>query len=191
MTDNRALRNRDMKRGRMDGRYTRYKGYLEREEDHRRMDRMGHPENYSMNKMGYKPYTNDMTYDYARNSSNDMYGYDRMDYEYDGHENSEKKYHEDLKRWSEKLKKKDRFNLSKQDVINHAKQMGVKFEEFSEDEFYVAYLMQVTDHPQAYNEPRSYIARAKEWLMDDDVEVSPSEKLCIYYYYIVKGEGAE
>ena len=38
------------------------------------------------------------------------------------------------------------------------------------------------------NEPNTYIAMAKQWLMDDDIEVSPSEKLSIYYYKIIKGE---
>jgi hypothetical protein len=28
----------------------------------------------------------------------------------------------------------------------------------------------------------------KKWLEDDDIEVSPSEKVCIYMYDIVMGE---
>lgn len=190
MTDNRYLRGRDMRRGRgrdmADNKYTRYRGYLERQ-DNRRMDSNTMPQHqnyvYQADHTDYKPY--DMNYyDQVR-------GYDMRpnDYGYDGHESSEMKFKEDLKRWTEKLKRKDRFKMSKEDIANSAKQMGVRFDEFSEDEFYVVYLMQVSDHPQAYNEPRAYIARAKEWLMDDDVEVSPSEKLCIYYYEIVKGEG--
>lgn len=102
---------------------------------------------------------------------------------------SEKKYHEDIKRWTEKLKRKDRFKIPKEEVISNAKQMGVKFEDFSEDEFYAVYLMMVSDYKAVANDFRSYLNMAKEWLEDDDIEVSPSEKLCIYFYEIVKGEG--
>lgn len=38
------------------------------------------------------------------------------------------------------------------------------------------------------NDSSTYLNMAKKWLEDDDIEVSPSEKLCIYYYDIVKGK---
>lgn len=120
-------------------------------------------------------------------------GYDRNvpSYNTSGDMNSgeEKKYHEDLERWIEKLKRKDRFNQKMEDVIGQAKQMGVKFDQFTEEEFYATYLMLVSDFKTLSNEPRMYMSMAKEWLMDDDIETSPSEKLCIYFYEIVKGEG--
>ena len=102
---------------------------------------------------------------------------------------SKKKYHEDIKRWIEKLKRKDRFKIPKEEVISNAKQMGIKFEDFSEEEFYAVYLMMVSDYKAVANDFRSYLNMAKEWLEDDDIEVSPSEKVCIYMYEIVKGEG--
>lgn len=129
----------------------------------------------------------DYNYDYARGNRG---GRSRSDYAYDYAE-SEGKWHKDLEHWTEKLKKKDRFHIKKEDVISSAKQMGVKFDEFSEEEFYAVYLMELSDHLQAYNDFRQYVVRAKEWLMDDDIEVSPSEKLCLYYYFIVKGEGMD
>jgi hypothetical protein len=120
--------------------------------------------------------------DYARSNR----GGRRMDYAYDYAE-SEGKWHKDLEHWTEKLKKKDRFHIKKEDVISSAKQMGVKFDEFTEEEFYAVYLMMVSDYKAVANDFRSYLNMAKEWLMDHDIEVSPSEKLCIYYYEIVKG----
>ena len=133
----------------------------------------------------YNPYASDFRSGRDYNDYNDY----RRDYDMRDGGGSEEKYHEDIKRWAEKLKKKDRFNIKKEDVINQAKQMGVKFDEFTEDEFYVVYLMMISDFKTVSNEFRTYLGMAKEWLMDDDIEVDPSEKLCIYYYEIVKGEG--
>lgn len=192
MHDNRYLKNRDMRYksmgiGRRDGHYTRYKGYLERQDDigyDHTMNKPMYNSAYSGDQRDYKPY--DMRSDYNYDMRND-YGYDMT---YDGHEKmSNEKYKKDLEHWAEKLKRKDRFKLRKEEIINHAKQMGVKFDEFEEDEFYVTYLMMVSDFKAVANDFRSYLNMAKEWLMDDDVEVSPSEKLCIYYYEIVRGEG--
>lgn len=140
------------------------------------------------NRRDYEPYGESYYYpplapqDYARSR--------RMDYAYDYAE-SEDKWHKDLEKFTEKLKKKDRFHIKKEDVISSAKQMGVKFDEFTEEEFYAVYLMMVSDYKAVANDFRSYLNMAKEWLMDDDIEVSPSEKLCIYYYEIVKGEGMD
>lgn len=144
------------------------------------------------NRRDYEPYGESYYYpplapqDYARENR----GGRRMDYAYDYAE-SEGKWHKDLEHWTEKLKKKDRFHIKKEDVISSAKQMGVKFDEFTEEEFYAVYLMMVSDYKAVANDFRSYLNMAKEWLMDDDIEVSPSEKLCIYYYEIVKGEGMD
>lgn len=133
------------------------------------------PQDYARGRSDY--------YDYARSTRG---GRGRSDYAYDYAE-SEDKWHKDLEHWTEKLKKKDRFHIKKEDVISSAKQMGVKFDEFSEEEFYAVYLMMVSDYKAVANDFRSYLNMAKEWLMDDDIEVTPSEKLCIYYYEIVKG----
>ena len=110
--------------------------------------------------------------------------YDR-DYEYDrehygrdyAEEEMDKDYEEKLHEWIKKLKKKDRFGSSKEDIIRKAKSMDVKFDEFNEDEFYAVYLMMVSDYKHVANDPHHYLAMAKEWLMDDDVEVSPEEKV--------------
>lgn len=122
--------------------------------------------------------------------------YDR-DYEYDrehrrpmdyAEEDMDKEYEEKLKEWIKKLKKKDRFSSSKDDIIRKAISMDVKFDKFSEDEFYATYLMMVSDFKHVANDPHHYLAMAKEWLMDDDVEMTGSDKVCAYLYTIVLGE---
>ena len=122
--------------------------------------------------------------------------YDR-DYEYDrehrrpmdyAEEDMDKEYEEKLKEWIKKLKKKDRFSSSKDDIIRKAISMDVKFDKFSEDEFYATYLMMVSDFKHVANDPHHYLAMAKEWLMDDDVELTGSDKVCAYLYTIVLGE---
>lgn len=122
----------------------------------------------------------------------------RMDYNYDyGYdyrggrdygEDMDKEYEEHLHKWIEKLKKKDRFSWNKEQVIQRAKAMNIKFEDFDENEFYATYLMMISDFKQVANDPNMYIALAKDWLMDDDVELKGSEKLCAYLYTIVLGE---
>lgn len=114
-------------------------------------------------------YRNDMNRDYAD-------------------DNYDEEYENDLKDWIQKLKKKDRFNMSKDAVVTRAKEMKVEFKDFTEEEFYAVYLMQVSDYPSISNDARVYLSMAKSWLEDDDVAVDPSEKLCIYMYEIVLGE---
>lgn len=196
---NKYLRDRAMRRGgrrdRMDGRnpYGSRGGYV-------RDSRRGRGYDRAM----------DERYDYAERSRGDYRGYDRydgyderydrdyeydreyrrpMDYAYDGaEEEMDKEYEEKLHEWIKKLKKKDRFATSKEDIIRKAKSMDVKFDEFTEDEFYAVYLMMVSDYKHVANDPHHYLAMAKEWLMDDDVEMRGSDKVCAYLYTIVLGE---
>lgn len=103
-------------------------------------------------------------------------------------DNYDEEYERDLRDWILKLKKKDRFNMSKDAVVTKAKEMKVEFKDFTEEEFYAVYLMQVSDYPSISNDARVYLSMAKSWLEDDDVAVDPSEKLCIYMYEIVLGD---
>lgn len=114
---------------------------------------------------------------------------DYRDYnDYGDYASMGKEYEEDLQKWVQKLKKHDRFDLKEEEVFQKAKDMKVKFEEFSEDEFYAVYLMMISDYPSLSNEPHTYLAMAKQFLEDKDIAVSPSEKVCIYMYEIVMGE---
>ena len=65
--------------------------------------------------------------------------------------------------------------------------MGVKFEDYNEEEFLTTYYMVLSDYPKIANEPHTYLALAKDWLEDKDTALKGSEKLCAYYYEIVKG----
>lgn len=117
------------------------------------------------------------------NDYND-YGYDR-DYA-----DMDDKWKEHLDKWCKELKQYDRFNLPKEQIIQKAKQMGVSFNEYDEHEFITTYYMVMSDYPKIANEPHSYLAMAKDWLEDKDSKLKGSEKLCAYYYEVVKG-GAE
>lgn len=135
---------------------------------------------------GYRPYETDMAeYDYARRNGR---GRDYTDYDYDIYDYAEydDEWKEDLKKWSEKLKKHDRFNMPKDQVLQNAKQMGIKFDEYDENEFLTTYYMVLSDYPKIANEPHSYLAMAKDWLEDKDSALKGSEKLCAYYYEIIK-----
>lgn len=146
-------------------------------EDIRRGRDRYYPERYYMDNERYgQPYR---SYDY------NMRGDYRRDYADDDYD---KEYHDDLMAWADKLKKYDRFGLSKEQVIQKARDMGVTFNEYEPDEFYTVYLMQVSDYPSIANEPHTYLAMAKSWLEDKDIELDPSEKLCKYMYEIAMAD---
>ena len=111
-----------------------------------------------------------------------IYGPDGKDYD-DAHE-----YHKELEHWTHMLQRHDRFGIHKDDVIKKAKEMGVKFHNYDESEFYAVYLMLISDFKHLSNDPHQYLSLAKEWLEDDDIERRGSEKVCAYLYTIVLGE---
>lgn len=177
-----------------DSRYdSRYDADYRGQDSHYGRQRYGEfdrPMEYEMYGVGTISST-DYRSDYARGRDRaDMrdYGdYDMADNDY-ADEEMEKEYKEDLKKLTEKLKSKDRFGLSQEDVIKRAKQKGINFSKYSEEEFIAVYYMMISDYKTIANDPMAYIHLAKEWLEDDDIAVSPSEKLCIYLYKIIKGE---
>ena len=147
----------------------------------------------------------DEGYDYPEHMRGDYRRYDRRydderdyrGYEYDREhhrpydyeeEDMTHEYEEKLHEWIKKLKKHDRFGLTKEDVMKKAKSMSVNFDHFDEDEFYAIYLMMVSDYKHIGNDPHMYLAMAKDWLMDDDVAMRGSDKVCAYLYEIVLGE---
>ena len=130
--------------------------------------------------------------DYARGNRGRDYNYDYgRDYERD-YADMEKEYHEELKKWIEKLQKMDtRIRVSKDQVLRQAKSMNIRFDEFTEDEFYATYLMIISDFPNVTNDYNVYIGMAKNWLMDKDAKLQGSNKLCTYMYEIVLGKNKE
>lgn len=171
-------------RGGQDGHYP-YERYGE---PHRPMDF----EMYGYGVGGIRP----MDYaqgDYARGGRGR--GRDRdyaMDYGYDygydyASEDMEKEWKEDLKKWCEELKKYDKFKLPKEQILQMAKQMGVQFNEFNEEEFLCTYYMILSDDEEEKTiaNPQMAIKEAKKFLMDKDSKLKGSEKLCAYYYEII------
>ena len=140
-----------------------------------------------------RDYGYDMRGDYRRRDYDMNYDYDmRRDYRRDmrdyADDDYDKDYHKDLEKWIEKLKRFDRFNLPKDQVLQVAKQMGVEFKDYDEEEFYAIYLMHLSDYPTVSNDSRMYLGMAKSWLEDKDLKIEPSEKVCKYMYEIVMAE---
>lgn len=155
----------------------------------RGMDRADYNYDYGRSDM-HRPY------DYPAGHEMFAYGYGQIkprdEYDYRGYndysgDDVKKEYEEDLQEWIEKLKHKDRFKVPKDQVIKQAKNMGIHFMEYSEEEFYAIYLAMVSDYKTISNDYNNYIRMAKDFLEDDDMAVSPSEKVCIYLYEIVLG----
>lgn len=126
-------------------------------------------------------------YDYARHRDLEHDYARRRDYAMDEEYDLADEWDRDLEEWCAKLKHHDRFGMHKDQVIHNAKQMGVDFRDYNEKEFVVVYYMLMSDFPKIANEPHTYISMAKEWLEDKDSMLKGSERLCAYYYEIVKG----
>ena len=108
----------------------------------------------------------------------DMARYGRRNYDYD----SGMLGQEEIMEWSEKLKKeledKDKQYFSKENIKKKAEEMGIKFDKFSLDEFYLTVLMVYTDYCKTLGTANMdiYFRLAKDWLEDDDVKVKGGEK---------------
>lgn len=130
-------------------------------------------------------------YDRPRSEYRDEYRdyesrYDNYDDGYDD-ECTEQEYVQYLEDWIQRLKSKVKVDTNYDLVIKLARDMAIKFREFTELEFYATYLMLASDFPYVSGDPRIFVQMAKSFLEDDDISVSPSEKLCIYLCKIVKG----
>lgn len=187
--------------GRGRDRYSRYNDYREREMmDERnpygsrggyvvssRRDRDDERRDYERDyARDYERRDYNRNYDYSDYAEDRRYSRDYRDYASD---DMDEEYEKDLKEWTKKLKKHDRFGLSENELINKAKSMGVKFDEYSEEEFIATYYMMQSDYKNVGNDAHIYLQMAKSFLEDKDAEKQGSEKLCIYMYEIVKGDG--
>lgn len=99
----------------------------------------------------------------------------------------------ELKMWADKLMKeveeKDKAFLSRENIRKRADEMGIKFEKYSFEEFYVVVLMKYTDHCKTLGTANMdiYLKLAKDFFEDEDTNVRYGEKLAAYYDYIVEG----
>lgn len=145
-------------------------------------------EHYGQHRMYHQPtqMTGRYAIDYRGRDYNDYNDYN--DYDMRDYASEDEEYKKDLKEWTKKLKMKDKFGIPEKEIIEKAKQMGVKFKDYSEEEFVATYYMLMSDFTNVSNDVHMYLTMAKSFLEDKDIAVSPSEKLCIYMYKIVKGE---
>lgn len=132
--------------------------------------------------------------DYGRGRD---YGYDmrgRRDYGYDygygdyGETLSEK----ELEHWNKKLMsqldEREKQMFSKEAVIQRAKSMGAKMEEFGENELYTTCLMIFSDYKRSIGANLDLtIKLALDWLNDQDSAVKGAEKLAIYHDEVIMG----
>lgn len=100
---------------------------------------------------------------------------------------------EELDRWIRalmgELEEKDRQQLKMDNVIRRAKEMGISFDKFTEEEFYVTLLMLHTDLSKAFGVTLTldhWIKAAKAWLCDPDAAKRYGKKLAAYYESIVE-----
>lgn len=142
---------------------------------------------FEIMKSGY-PY--DRRYDQRYDQMYDRRYDSRYDYRYDGHNMKYIPDHE-LRKWGEKLTRsldeKDRDMLKKETILKKAEEMGIKFEKFIPEEFYVTVLMVYTDFGKTIGSANldMYIRLAKDWLCDEDAGLQYGEKLSAYYYHVV------
>lgn len=178
-----SQREEDYARGRgYDGHYEpieimgRFNGYYGGVEDYARgMREQDYNYGRDYGYMPYPPYMMD-------------YGYGR-DYAHGGEYLSDK----DLKMWADKLmrdvEEKDKQFLSRENIRKRADEMGIKFDKYSFEEFYVTVLMKYTDHCKTLGTANMdiYLKLAKDFFEDPDTALRYGEKLAAYYYDIVEG----
>lgn len=162
---------------------------------------------YDNRPMGGRDYYSDSRYDDARGpmhfESDGRYDYD---YEEDMRRRSSKtgRYmsdrhsfrqlsEEQLDKWIRslmgELEEKDRQTLKMDSIIRRAKEMGISFEKFTEEELYVTVLMLYTDLSKAFGPSITldhWIKAAKAWLCDPDAALRYGKKLAAYYNSIVE-----
>ena len=131
-------------------------------------------------------YRGDYNY-YENGRTSDYRGQDYRGQDYHSQEQLMSMYKQDLEKWTYKLKEKDRFKLSKEEVIKKAKNMGVAFMDYTENEFYVMYLLMLSLFKSVANEPHTYLAMAKSALEEPSSSLSPSEKVQVIMYEIAMG----
>lgn len=144
--------------------------------------------------------------DYARGMREQDYNYGRdygympyppymMDYGYgrDFAQGGEYLSDKDLKMWADKLmrdvEEKDKQFLSRENIRKRADEMGIKFDKYSFEEFYVVVLMKYTDHCKTLGTANMdiYLKLAKDFLEDEDSSLKYGERLAAYYDFVING----
>lgn len=117
-------------------------------------------------------------YDYATDYHMDDYG--------GGYLN-----HEELHAWKrmlcDDLEKGECEMFSEDKILKRAKENGIRFDYFTEDEFIVAVLMMYTDYGKTLGKANidTYVKMANDFLCDEDAGVKYGEKLTAYFDHVV------
>lgn len=99
----------------------------------------------------------------------------------------------EIEEWSAKLLReiddKDKEIIKREKIMKKAEDLGIKFEHFTPEEFYLTVLMMYTDYCKIFGNANidTYVRMAKDWLCDEDVSMKYGEKLASYYDSVVKG----
>ena len=139
---------------------------------------------YPIEAMGtFNGYWGTPEYDFARGGRRD-YGYD-MRYDYAG-DYGETLNKEELEHWCKKmmseLQDREKQMLSKEIILQKAKNMGIEFEGFNEMEYYVNVVKNYTDHKKSIGENVDMAMKlARDDFFDEDGEYKGSEWLAVYY----------
>ena len=155
--------------------------------------RMGSDRNYrgaeyeasrSMDKRYGQPSRDYMGYGYHYEPyMTDYYGYDYGDDEFLSDE--------ELMDWSRELlrdvEEKDKPIMTREHITQKAKEMGIQFKDYTEDELVVATLMVYTDYKKTLGTGNVdlYIRLGRDWLEDEDSELKGGEKLAAYYDEVI------
>lgn len=148
---------------------------------------------YSMEDEDYArgDYRRDYNMDYNRDydyRGGDYGRYDYAGYGMDYAQEEELKYFE--KKLMEQIEPNAKSMFEKQQIMSKAKANGIKFDNYSEEEFYIVVLMLVSDFGKTLGSSNAdiYVKMAKDWLEDKDSNLKYSDKLYEYLEKIVDAE---
>jgi hypothetical protein len=144
--------------------------------------------------MDYEPMHFDRRYEDSRRYEDNRRSSSTGRYMNDRHSGSGKQLSEEhIDRWIRslmgELEEKDRQQLKMDNAIRRAKEMGISFDKFTEEEFYVTMLMLHTDLAKAFGTMVTldhWVKAAKAWLCDPDAALRYGKKLAAYYHAIVE-----
>ena len=129
--------------------------------------------------------------DYARGGRGRDYGYDnRMDYGEDETMLSKEELEDWVEELTEKFDAREKEMFKKDKIMKRAEDLGIKFDHFKPEEYYATVVMCYKDYKKTLGSSNVdiYLKIARDWLMDDDVEMKHGEKLAAYYDNVVMAE---
>lgn len=144
-------------------------------------------DDYARNRRDYGYYGNDYAMNGYETRRHDDYGYMPYYPDYASGNLSREELHHWKKKLTAEMEKGECEMLADEKILKRAKEMGMKFEEFTEDEFVVAVLALYTDYCKTLGKANTdmYLKMAKDFLEDKDAGVRFGEKLAAYYDNIV------